>query len=92
MRLYEFVWRRARDGEDLDVTIAEGLDAARAEIERAFERAIRRELARRLFTLDAPLGFPAADFVLDRFALTRAANPALSLVPLFPELDQRAAS
>ncbi|MFN2596106.1 MAG: hypothetical protein ABR563_02845 [Pyrinomonadaceae bacterium] len=92
LRLYEFVWRRARDGEDIDAAVAEGLASARAEIERAFERAIRRELARRLFTLDAAVGFPAADFVLDWFALTRSANSTRALAPLFPELDQRAAS
>ena len=67
LRLYEFAWRRARGGRDLDTTIVEGLDAARAEIERAFSRAARRELARALFPLDAALGFPAAAFVLEWF-------------------------
>jgi hypothetical protein len=72
LRLYEFAWRRARGGRDLDTTVVEGLDAARAEIERAFSRAARRELSRTLFPLDAALGFPAAGFVLDWF---RAARP-----------------
>jgi hypothetical protein len=67
LRLYEFAWRRARGGRDLDTTIVEGLDAARAEVERAFARAARRELARALFPLDAALGFPASGFVLEWF-------------------------
>lgn len=72
MRLLEFAWRRARGGRDLDTTIVEGLDAARAEVERAFSRAARRELSRALFPLDAALGFTAAGFVLEWF---RAARP-----------------
>jgi hypothetical protein len=95
LRLYEFAWRRARDGQDLDTTLVEGLEGAHAEIERAFERAIHRELARRLFTLDAPLGFGASNFVLDWFRLTKSAASAAShgaLVPLFSDLDQRVAS
>jgi hypothetical protein len=79
MRLYEFAWRRARGGRDLDTTVVEGLDAARAEVEGAFSRAARRELARALFPLDAALGFPAAGFALEWFraAKSRAAAPAL---------------
>lgn len=67
MRLYEFAWRRARGGRDLDTTVVEGLDAARGEFERAFARAARRELSRALFPLDAALGFPAAAFALEWF-------------------------
>lgn len=72
MRLYEFAWRRARGGRDLDATVVEGLDNARTEFERAFSRAVRRELARTLFPLDAALGLPAAAFALEWF---RAAEP-----------------
>lgn len=72
MRLLEFAWRRARGGRDLDTTIVEGLDAARAEVERAFARAVRRELSRALFPLDAALGFPAAAFVLEWFRAAKA--------------------
>lgn len=72
MRLLEFAWRRARGGRDLDATVVEGLDAARAEIERAFSRAARRELSRALFPLDAALGFTAAGFVLEWFRAARA--------------------
>ncbi|MDT7540106.1 MAG: hypothetical protein QOE33_10 [Acidobacteriota bacterium] len=93
LRLYEFAWRRARDGQDLDTSLIEGLDGAHAEIERAFERAIHRELARRLFTLDARLGFSASNFVLDWFRLTKSASAShTALVPLFSDLDQRVAS
>jgi len=96
MRLYEFAWRRARDGQDLDTTLVEGLDGARPEIERSFERALHRQLSRQLFSLDAALGFSASNFVLDWFKLTNASgagNRASNvLVPLFPDFDQRVAS
>ncbi|HEX8338826.1 MAG TPA: hypothetical protein VF621_19055 [Pyrinomonadaceae bacterium] len=80
LRLYEFAWRRARGGRDLDTTVVEGLDAARTEFERAFSRAARRELSRALFPLDAALGFPAAGFVLEWFraARSRAGRDSLS--------------
>jgi hypothetical protein len=96
LRLYEFAWRRARDGRDLDITLVEGLAAARAEIERAFGRAVHRELSRRLFPLDAPLGFNAGNFVLDWFKLMTDSgakgNEAGALMPLFSDLNQRVAS
>lgn len=72
MRLYEFAWRRARDAQDMATTLVEGLDDARLQIERAFRGAARKELSRHLFTLDAALGFGAADFVLGWFASTKA--------------------
>jgi hypothetical protein len=74
MRLYEFAWRRARDGRDLGTTLVEGLSGARAQTERAFEMAVRRELSRNLFTLDAALGFSASNFVLDWFKLSKASE------------------
>ncbi len=74
LRLYEFAWRRARDGQDLETTFVEGLDQARAEIERIFERALHRELTRRLCTLDAALGLSASNFVRHWFKLRPAAN------------------
>lgn len=72
MRLYEFAWRRSRDAQDMATTLVEGLDDARLQVERAFRAAARRELSRHLFTLDAALGFSAADFVLGWFASTKA--------------------
>ena len=69
LRLYEFAWRRARDGQDLDMTLIEGLHGARAEIERAFTRAVQRELTHRLYALDAALGLSASNFVLNWFKL-----------------------
>ena len=72
LRLYEFTWRRARDGQDTAVTLVEGLDDATRQIENSFRAAVRRELSRHLFTLDAALGFSAADFVLDWFAHAKA--------------------
>ncbi|HEV7891989.1 MAG TPA: hypothetical protein VGP08_15195 [Pyrinomonadaceae bacterium] len=74
MRLYEFAWRRARDAQDMATTLIEGLDDARLQIERAFRGAARRELSRHLFTLDAALGFSAADFVLGWFASAKTAG------------------
>jgi hypothetical protein len=67
MRLYEFAWRSARGGHDLGTTLVEGLDGARAQIEHSFEVAVRRELARNLFPLDAAAGFSASRFVLGWF-------------------------
>jgi hypothetical protein len=72
MRLYEFTWRRARDGHDTATTLVEGLDGASRQIEHSFRAAVRRELSRQLFTLDPALGFSAADFVLDWFATAKA--------------------
>jgi hypothetical protein len=96
LRLYEFAWRRARGGQDLDTTLIEGLDSARHEIEHSFERALHRQLSRQLFSLDAALGFSASNFVLDWFKLTNTggAGKRVSnvLVPLFPDIDQRVAS
>ncbi|HYY42864.1 MAG TPA: hypothetical protein VE775_09050, partial [Pyrinomonadaceae bacterium] len=76
LRLYEFIWRRARDGQDLDTTLIEGLSHAQAEVERAFARAIHRELAHKLFTLDAALGASASNFVLSWFRLAHAPKAA----------------
>ncbi|HEV3468004.1 MAG TPA: hypothetical protein VG148_01675 [Pyrinomonadaceae bacterium] len=73
LRLYEFAWRRARAGRDLDLTLVEGLDAARPLVGRAFERAVTRQLTRSLFALDAALGFSAGSFVLGWFKLAKAA-------------------
>jgi hypothetical protein len=96
LRLYEFAWRRARGGQDLDTTLVEGLEGARREIEHSFERALHRQLSRQLFSLDAALGFSASNFVLDWFKLTNAGGAGKRasnvLVPLFPDIDQRVAS
>ena len=72
LRLYEFAWRRARGGRDLQTTVVEGLDGAREQIGRAFETAVRRELSRALFPLDAALGFSAVGFVLEWFRSGRS--------------------
>jgi hypothetical protein len=67
MRLYEFSWRRARDGRDLGVTVLEGLARAEAEIGRALDAAARRKLARELSTLDAAFGMNVTQLLLARF-------------------------
>jgi hypothetical protein len=74
MRLYEFAWRRARDAQDMATTLVEGLDDAGVQMERAFRGAARRELSRHFFTLDAALGFSAADFILGWFASAKTAG------------------
>ncbi|HWS55821.1 MAG TPA: hypothetical protein VN228_16900 [Pyrinomonadaceae bacterium] len=96
LRLYEFAWRRARDGRDLGTTLVEGLEGARAQIERAFAAAVQRELSRGLFTLDAALGFSAARFVLDwfRLAQTPGEKKGAAELPAPPraDLDRQVAS
>jgi hypothetical protein len=97
MRLYEFAWRRARDGQDLDVSILEGLSDARAEIERAFDRAVHRGLSRRLFPLDSALGLSASNFVRAWFKVAsaeaaRRRDEGRALSPSFSEYDERIAS
>jgi len=44
----------------------------RQAVERAFSRAVRRELSRALFPLDAALGFSSAAFVLEWFRAAKA--------------------
>jgi hypothetical protein len=56
----------------LNTTVVEGLEGARAQMGRAFETAVRRELSRALFPLDAALGFSAAGFVLEWFRSQKA--------------------
>lgn len=97
MRLYEFAWRRARDGQDLDVSIVEGLGDARTEIERSFERAVHRGLSRRLFALDSALGLSASNFVRAWFKVAsadaaRRRDGGRALSPSFDEFDERIAS
>jgi hypothetical protein len=101
LRLYEFAWRRARGGQDLDIALVEGLDGARLEIARSFERAVHRQLSRHLFPLDAALGLSASNFVLDWFKLANAETADAGgqsdgasnvLVPFFPDINRRVAS
>ncbi|HLL72173.1 MAG TPA: hypothetical protein VK363_12100 [Pyrinomonadaceae bacterium] len=104
LRLYEFAWRRARDGQDLDTSLVEGLEGAQREIAHSFERAVHRQLSRQLFPLDAALGISASDFVLDWFKLTntKATAPAGAgrgdgsasnvLMPFFADINRRVAS
>ncbi|HYO62969.1 MAG TPA: hypothetical protein VER08_04860 [Pyrinomonadaceae bacterium] len=94
LRLYEFVWRRARDGRDLNTTLVEGLTSAREQVERAFATAVRRQLSRDLHTLDDALGFSAANFVLDWFRLTKAQRDErdATSAPSYAELGRQVAS
>ncbi len=86
MRLYEFTWRRARDGRDTATTLIEDLSDARRQIERAFRAAVRRELSRQLFTLDQALGFSAAGFVIDWFATAKVRDSETQAHNAAPDL------
>lgn len=96
LRLYEFAWRRARGGQDLDTTVIEGLGTLHEEIERAFERSVHCELSRHLFPLNAALGLSASNFVVDWFKLASASNEKTRAAGLisssFTDLNQQLAS
>ena len=76
MRLYEYAWRRARDGKDVEVSIISEPDKLRHDLEKALERVSLRTLARDLFALDAVLGTSANRFVLATFKLWKRAAPS----------------
>ncbi|HEX7176182.1 MAG TPA: hypothetical protein VF240_13050 [Pyrinomonadaceae bacterium] len=71
MRLYEYAWRRAREGRDVDVAVGEGAAGARSCIEGVFERAVGGRLARDLCALDDALGMNASRLVLTKFKMRR---------------------
>ncbi|HEV7843766.1 MAG TPA: hypothetical protein VGO69_08705, partial [Pyrinomonadaceae bacterium] len=69
VRLREHARRRARGGNESEVFLIEGMDAAPGELQHAFERATQRALAAELCELDASLGFSAGYMVATRFRL-----------------------
>jgi hypothetical protein len=69
VRLREHARRRARSGSEVEVILAEGMDAASTELQHAFERVSQRTLAEELSELDASLGFSIGYMVATRFRL-----------------------
>ena len=71
VRLREHARRRARSGSEVEVILAEGMDAASTELQHAFERVSQRALAEELSELDASLGFSVGYMIATRFRLMR---------------------
>jgi hypothetical protein len=61
--------RRARDGKDIQLTIADGVRAAAPELHRAFDAISQRAVAERLCDLDEVLGLSASRLISARFRL-----------------------
>jgi hypothetical protein len=74
VRLREHARRRARGGNETEVVLIEGMDAAAGELQHAFERASQRALAAELCELDASLGFSAGYMVATRFRLMQRSD------------------
>lgn len=74
VRLREHARRRARGGNEVEVALIEGMDAASGELQHAFERASQRALAAELCELDASLGFSAGYMVATRFRLMQRSD------------------
>jgi hypothetical protein len=74
VRLREHARRRARGGNETEVVLVEGMDAASGELQHAFERASQRALAAELCELDASLGFSAGYMVATRFRLMQRSD------------------
>ena len=70
-RLREHQKRRARTGDELGLTVVEGVDAAAGELRHALERVTRKSLASELSELDLSMGMSAGHFVATRFRLTQ---------------------
>lgn len=68
VRLRERSRRRSRGGDEIEVLLIEGVDAA-AELGHAFERVSRHALANELSALDTSLGLSAGFVVATRFRL-----------------------
>jgi hypothetical protein len=69
VRLREHSRRRARSGSDVEVILAEGMEAASTELQHAFDRVSQRTLSEELSELDSSLGFSIGYMVATRFRL-----------------------
>jgi hypothetical protein len=74
VRLREHARRRARGGNESEVVLIEGMDAASGELQHAFERASQRALAAELCELDTSLGFSAGYMIATRFRLMQRSD------------------
>ncbi len=68
-RLRDHARRRSRTGGEVELILAEGVEAAAAELGHAAERISRRALARELYELDASAGFNVGHMLAARFRL-----------------------
>lgn len=69
-RMREHQKRRARTGSELNLILAESVDAAATEIRSAVERVTEHALASDLYELDSALGMNAGRLIAARFRLT----------------------
>lgn len=90
MSLLGFAKRLKRGGNDFELIIAEGVNAAASEIRQAFERVSQKALAEHLGALDDSIGLSVAHLIAARFQLlqkSRAAARAAQL-PVSTERGQ----
>ena len=73
-RLRDHARRRSRTGGEVELILAEGVEAAAAELGHAAERISRRALARELYALDASAGFNVGHMLAARFRLAHKAG------------------
>ncbi|HEX8772476.1 MAG TPA: hypothetical protein VF735_02655 [Pyrinomonadaceae bacterium] len=91
MSLLNFAKRLERSGDDFELIIAEGINAAEAEIKRAFERVSQRALAKHLCELDASVGLSVARLISARFRMLHSSEAAeinSALLPASREPNQ----
>jgi hypothetical protein len=69
MSLLNFAKRLERGGNDFELIIADGTNAAAVELQRAFNRVSQKVLAEQLCELDASLGLNVARFINTRFQM-----------------------
>jgi hypothetical protein len=74
--LLSFAKRLERSGNDFKMIIAQGINAAEAEIKRAFEEVSQRVLAKHLCGLDASIGLSVARLIAARFQIMQNARDA----------------
>lgn len=78
-RLREHARRRSRTGDEAELILAEGVEAALIELRHAAERISRRALARELYELDTSAGFNVGHMLAARFRLTQKHGPLKDL-------------
>ena len=71
VRLREHARRRAREGQEIEIILVEGMEAAGAELQHAFERVSHRALADALCQLDGSLGLSVGHLIATRFRLAQ---------------------
>ncbi|HWS99614.1 MAG TPA: hypothetical protein VN256_05015 [Pyrinomonadaceae bacterium] len=67
--LLGFASRTERGGNDFELIIADGAEAAAAELRRAFERVSHKALAEQLCELDASMGLSVSNLIETRFRM-----------------------